>query len=656
MPILRLRRIASFVSLSLSLLTGHAIHMNSAAAAEPSAGKRVSALHLPDYRGRTVELSEFEGKKVLVVAFLGVECPLAQRYSERLAELAEKWSKQSVAIIAVDSNAQDTLTEMASHARRHSMEFPFVKDGDGKFAASLGASRTPEVFVLDAERTVRYQGRIDDQFGIGYVREKPSTHELSEAVEALLDDKPVLVSKTTAVGCIIGKVKEPKADASVTYSSHIARIFRDSCVQCHRDGEIGPFAMSDYASVAPWADMIAEVVREKRMPPWHADPKYGKFANDCSLSEEECKLVQQWVDAGAPEGDPSSLPEPKHYVTGWQLEREPDLILNINPKPFQVPADGEVKYQYFRVDPGFTTDKWVRSAQILPGNHSVVHHVLAFARDKNAKEPLGAERGYLFGYVPGAYAEAYPKGIAKRIPAGSELIFQVHYTPVGTPQTDASKIGFIFMDESEVEREVITTSAVQVRLDIPPHEADYKTTAITPETLPDCELLTLAPHMHLRGKAFRYTAIGADGSKNILLDIPRYDFNWQTGYRTADPLKLSAGTKIFCEAVFDNSEKNLNNPDPSARVRWGDQTTDEMMIGYFDIVVPKGDAKNKVSATRAALIEQIVQQGILQRLDANKNNKIERSEVPARWQSRFDLLDQNSDGVISEEELGKPRK
>ncbi len=292
---------------------------------------------------------------------------------------------------------------------------------------------------------------------------------------------------------------------------------------------------------------------------------------------------------------------------------------------------------------------------MIPGNRSVVHHILVFARAAGDRGDLGGERGFLFGYVPGSVAQPYPTGAAKRIPAGSQLVFQVHYTPIGTPQTDQSKLGLIFADPQEVQREVKTTSAVQTRLKIPPGEGNYTVNALLPETLPDCELLGMAPHMHLRGKSFRYTLVGSDNSKQILLDVPRYDFNWQTAYRFSEPLKVSRGSKILCDAAFDNSDKNLNNPDPKAWVGWGDQTTDEMMIGYFDILVPKesdgaGDDANR-ETQRKALIGRIVRDGLVKRLDANGDGKIERKEIPQRWKNQFDLLDLNRDDAITSDEL-----
>jgi len=232
-------------------------------------------------------------------------------------------------------------------------------------------------------------------------------------------------------------------------------------------------------------------------------------------------------------------------------------------------------------------DLWVRGMEIVPGNREIVHHILIFARERGKRGNLAGERGFLVGYVPGTRAAMMETGYAKRIPANSELIFQVHYTPNGSPQQDLSKVGFVLADPDSVTHEVVTSSAVNTRFRIPPGDANYQTNAMLPERLPECELLSMSPHMHVRGKAFRYTLVLPDKSREILLDIPGYDFNWQTEYRLKEKRRLPAGARIYCEAVFDNSTSNLNNPNPEAWVTWGDQTYEEMMIGYFHYAVPR---------------------------------------------------------------------
>lgn len=554
-------------------------------------GKKVDNFTLKDYRGKVTNLADYKDSKIVVLAFLGTECPLVKLYGPRLAALEKQFQGKGVQFIGINANVQDRVTMIAAYAQKHKIEFPILKDLENKLADQLGAQRTPEVFVLDQNRVVQYHGRIDDQYGVGFVRDQPKRKDLEIALEELLAGKQVSQAKTRAEGCFIGRVQKAKGDNSITYSKHIAPILQNRCVECHRTGDIAPFALTKYEEVSGWADTIVEVIEAGRMPPWHANPKYGHFANERKLTNEEKKLIFQWVKNGAPEGDPKDLPKPLTYVSGWQLPRQPDAVFPLTKTPHKVPATGTVKYVFFRVDPGFKEDKWVEGAQIIPGVRAVVHHVLVWAVPRDKLKEIARDigeggAGFLAGYVPGQRAYPFPKGMAKRIPAGSELIFQVHYTPIGTEQFDQSKLGLIFADPKTITHEVKTKNVVQRFLFIPPGKADFKVQASSKKGLEESLLLGFMPHMHLRGKSFQYTAIFPDGKENILLDVPHYDFNWQTSYRLTEPLKLPAGTKFACTAYYDNSEGNLNNPNPKNWVRWGSQTWDEMMIGYFDVAIP----------------------------------------------------------------------
>lgn len=619
-------------------------------AAEPApvVGRRVDGFTLPDYRGKLHSLGDFD-QKYVVIAFLGTECPLAKLYGPRLAELARQFASQDVALVGINSNCQDSLTEIAAYARIHKLEFPLLKDAGNQVADQLGAVRTPEVFVLDSQRIVRYWGRIDDQYGVGYIRDEPTRSDLKVALQELLAGQPVSQPMTESVGCHIGRVKTAVADSDVTYSNQIARILQRRCVECHRSGEIAPFALQQYDEVVGWAEMIAEVVRQQRMPPWHASGQHGAFRNDRRLAEEEKELIYRWVDNGAPEGDPAQLPEPAAFTSGWQLPREPDLVIPITEEPYRVQAEGEVRYQYFQVDPGFKEDKWISAAQLLPGNRAVVHHILAFARTPGARR-LGAgggADGFLVGYVPGLIAEPFPEGMAKRIPAGSRLVFQMHYTPIGSVQFDQSKLGLVFVDPDQVTHEVRTASAVQRRLNIPPHAENHEVTSRSRRSPDGALLLSMMPHMHLRGKSFRYELIAPDNAAQVLLDIPRYDFNWQTSYRLSEPLPLPSGAAIHCVAHFDNSEFNLSNPDPSRTVHWGDQTWEEMMIGYFDIALPRGQGQAARSPNR------VQAERLMERYDENNDGRVTRSEVPLLLRRAFDRLDSDDDQVLTVDELEK---
>ena len=618
----------------------------SAARAGSSADETpVEDFRLKDYRGKEHSLAELTDARLVVLVFLGTECPLAKLYAPRLERLSDEYGPRGVAFLGLSSNVQDSITELAAYARIHGIEFPLLKDLGNVVADRLAAVRTPEALVLDERRVVRYRGRIDDQYGVGTARERPVSEDLRRALDELLAGEEVSQPRTEPVGCHIGRIKHAKPDAEVTYSNQIARLLQRRCVECHRPGEIAPFALTEYDEVVGWAEMIAEVVREERMPPWHADPAYGAFSNDRRLSDEEKELLYRWVEDGAPQGDPARLPEPRAFVSGWELPREPDLVLPITEEPFEVAAEGPIRYQGFVVDPGFEEDKWVQAVQILPGNRAVVHHILMFAVPKGMTRndfPGGAS-GYDGAFLPGVRVRPYPDGLAKRIAAGSDLVFQVHYTSIGSVQLDQSQVGFLFVDEESVTHEIITTSAYDQSFRIPAHESRYRVEA-TSLTLPASDLIEMNAHMHLRGSAFRYEALFPDGTTEILLDIPHYDFNWQTAYRLRDPEPIPEGTRIRCVAYFDNSADNLNNPDPSLEIGWGRQTYDEMMIGYFDVAVPRGtDWESGGRRDPAA-------QRFLSKHDKDRDGRLARSEAPFR-RNLFERIDRDGDGKLTLEEL-----
>ncbi len=554
------------------------------------------------------------------------------------------------------SNRQDSLEEIAAFATRQELEFPVLKDPGNRLADDVGAERTPEIFVFDTSRQLRYRGRVDDQYGIGYVRDEPRRSDLRIALTELLSGRDVTLPRTSAVGCIIGRAKQIDAESDVTYGNQVAKILRDRCVECHRDGEIAPFSLTDYDEVAGWSDMIAEVVREGRMPPWHATADNETFANDRSMTDEEKAALFAWAESGAPAGDMTSLPELPEKLDGWQLPRAPDHVIPVSPEPFEVPATGTVRYQYFAFDPGFDEDVWIEAAELKPGNREVVHHILAFAVPKGQRRGLDGARGFLVGYVPGARLELAPKGHAKKVPAGSELIFQVHYTPVGTPQQDQSLLGIVLADPATVTHEIVTTSAVESKFRIPPGNPSYEVDASSPRFPRNATLLSFSPHMHVRGKSYRYDLETPDGKKETLLDIPAYDFNWQTTYALAKPRPVSEGSRILCTATYDNSEANLNNPDPTKTVTWGDQTWDEMMIGYYHYSVPleksatgeKGEQSGKATPMNAQQAERLKK---FDQLDTDADGKLDRADVPRSLIKVFDQLDKNADQILTREEV-----
>ncbi|MDC0936929.1 redoxin domain-containing protein [Pirellulales bacterium] len=569
---------------SLSVLT----ILCTAWAANPTAansggqvGFSVASFTLNDYLGARHSLSQWDDAELVVVVFLGTECPLAKLYGARLAEIDKKYANK-VQFVGINSNQQDTLREIAGYARRHGIEFPVLKDAGAKVADAFGAKRTPEAFVLDRQRVVRYRGRIDDQFGVGYARPEAEQADLITAIDALLAGGRVDNPSTVAVGCLISRPRDIEADSTVTYAADIAPILNQHCVKCHRDGEIAPFALTNYDAAAAWSETLLEVIDDGRMPPWHASPEHGEFLNDARLTDREKEQFRTWVKNGAPAGDLAVAPPAPEFVEGWQIP-EPDVVYRI-PEPYQVPATGVVEYQHFYFDPGFEEDMWIRGAEARPGNRQVVHHVILFHMDgdRDTHRPEDPLFNAIAAFAPGMPAIMAPEGIALRIPAGSKLGFQVHYTPNGSPQFDSSEAGLIFADPEQVQHEVRVQAGLNFAFLIPPGADDYRVSTnynVQRESL----LFSLTPHMHYRGKSFRFTAKYPGGGEEVLLDVPRYDFNWQNIYLLRKPKRLPAGTVVAMEASFDNSAGNPLNPDPQKTVGWGDQTWQEMMIGTMGI-------------------------------------------------------------------------
>jgi peroxiredoxin len=571
-------------------------------------GRPVPEIELPDVNGTFVRLTPSDGRPAVIV-FLGVDCPLANLYIPRLKELAGRYPAATVRFFAVDPNDYDAAPEIAAFARRHELPFPFLKDPDCRAADLVGVTRTPEAVVLDGARRVRYRGRIDDQYAVGGKnRKEPTRHDLAAALEEVLAGRPVTVPVTPPAGCLIDRPRPPAAVPAVTYSRDIAPVLAAHCQACHRPGEVGPFPLTSYAEARSHAPMIAEVVEASTMPPWHASPLFGRFRNDRRLSDAQKKLIADWVRLGCPEGEPAGPTTASPASVGWAIGT-PDAVFPI-PAAFPVPAEGVVEYQHFIVDPGFTSDVWVSAAEVRPGNRRVVHHCNVFLHPPTA---VGREELYetgalgsvnLVAFTPGTDPVRLPAGMAKRIPAGWRLHFILHYAPTGTPAEDRTELGLRFLDPAEVRQEVGTKLVDDAALEIPPHTPAHRVER-TWTADRDYVLLSMFPHMHLRGKSFRYTAEYPDGTAEVLLDVPVYDFNWQHRYELTGPKRLPAGTVVRCLAVYDNSAGNPANPDPGATVRTGLQSWDEMFNGYFDIALADQDLPAERAAAERGRVRSV---------------------------------------------------
>lgn len=369
--------------------------------------------------------------------------------------------------------------------------------------------------------------------------------------------------------------------APVTFSKDVAPIFYKNCATCHRTGEIAPMSLMSYKEARPWAKSIREKVIDRVMPPWHADPSHGSFKNDRRLSKKEIDTIVAWVDQGAKEGNPKDLPPAPRFTEGWKIGK-PDVVLTMTDE-YTVPAEGVVNYQYMLIPTNFKEDRWVQAAEIRPGNPAVVHHVIVFVVAPDFKFRRGAfgrdgSFSALTGTAPGEEPTVLPDGIGRLVKAGSSLVLQMHYTPNGKEQKDRTSVGLIF-NKKPVEKVMMGGAAINRSFSIPPGAENHE--VVSSYTFKeDSRILNLMPHMHLRGKAFEYKLVYPDNTSRIILSVPRYDFNWQTRYELTEPVAAPKGSRLECRALFDNSAKNKWNPDPTKTIRWGQQTWDEMMIGF----------------------------------------------------------------------------
>lgn len=392
--------------------------------------------------------------------------------------------------------------------------------------------------------------------------------------------------------------------AAPTFSKDVAPILYQNCTSCHRAGEIGPMPLVSFTDARPWAKAIAARVSDGTMPPWHADPAHGEFSNDRRLSAKDRDTVIKWASSGAPEGNKSDLPPAPTFTEGWQIGT-PDTVWSML-EDYPVPASGTLDYKNFEVPTNLTEDRWAQAIEVRPGDRSVVHHVIVYLIDPNAarvpppytpagnmRRPADAPKpdhaadpndrpmkhgptGWLAGYAPGQAVRVYEPGTALRVPAGSTLIIQEHYTATGKATTDRTRVGVKWAKEAP-KTAVDVATLVNQNFVLPAGSSDTRVDAEM--TLKeDMTIWSVLPHTHMRGKKWQVTAIYPDGRSEIILDVPKYDFNWQTDYVFKTPLAMPKGTKIHTAAWYDNSTANKANPDPKKDVYWGDQTWEEMQF------------------------------------------------------------------------------
>jgi thiol-disulfide isomerase/thioredoxin len=571
---------ATAVAISLSL--------TAAAALAIAPQDRVENFRLMDNRGDSHELYYYDDMKAVVVMVQGNGCPIVRNAMPRFQALKNEYADKGVQFFLLNSNLQDNRQTVAREAEEFGYDIPVLIDDTQIIGESMDLVRTGEVFVLDPKTwSVTYHGAVDDRLDYETQKAEASEHYLKNAIDDMLAGRQVKVASTEPLGCLINfPEKQNRArHASISYSEEIAPMLADNCVACHRDGGIGPWAMTDYNMVRGFSLMIREVVRTQRMPPWHADPAVGHFSNDRSLSAEETQQLVHWIEAGAPRGEgPDPLAEIDHDWGTWAVHEpelgEPDYVIDI--PAAEVPATGVVDYMYHFVQNTIDEDVWVKAAEILPGDRGVLHHVITsygqLETEGRRKGRLKREgQGGLRGYVPGMVSQHFPEGTGVFLPADSTFEFQMHYTTNGKATVDESKLGIWVYDEPP-EHRVFSMILLNGRIKIPPHAKNHMETA--DRVMPKPAIIyNMLPHAHFRGKASQFSVVYPDGTEEVLLHVPNYDFNWQTTYELAEPKYIPAGTRIVHTTWWDNSGQNSANPDPTIEVTWGEQSWEEMLFG-----------------------------------------------------------------------------
>jgi peroxiredoxin len=541
-------------------------------------GEVVDNFRLLDQAGKSHELYYLSDMKAVVLMVHGNGCPIVRQALPALREIRQKYQASGVEFLLLNSNLQDNRDAVAKEWQEFGVDMPILLDEAQLIGESLGVVRTSEVFVIDPKGwKLVYRGPMDDR--LSYEKQRPATkHYLTDALDAVIAGKPVKVAKADGVGCLVNFPERDRkqSHAKISYSKEIAPLLEEKCVACHQVGGVGPWAMTSYDMVKGFAPMIREVVRTQRMPPWHADPHYGTWNGVRALSNGQRKTLVHWIEAGAPRGsgnDPllAVAPDGREWKRG-----KPDLIVDV--PAFDIPATGVIEYQYPRVKNPLGRDVWITAVEIHPGAREAVHHIIA-------QEPVvgGGRRegGNLGGFAPGMSPIVYPANTGVFFPKDADFVFQMHYTPNGKAVTDRSQVGFHFREANDPPKYALRLTALtDFRFEIPPGAKDHATT-VTREITRDILVYNFMPHSHLRGKRGRMTAVYADGREEILLNVPKYDFNWQTVYEYREPKKIPAGTKLVWTFAWDNSTQNPANPDPTKAVKWGDQTFEEMGIGFM---------------------------------------------------------------------------
>lgn len=569
------------------------------------------------------------GSPAMVFIFIGTGCPISNGLIPEMNRLAGAAKNEKIAFYGVLSDPTTSRSDAQQHSKDYKIAFPVIFDASGAVAKALEPTVTPEAFLVDAHGKVLYRGRINDAYiDVGKPRGTTTKNDLQDAMSAVAAGRSLAVETTTPVGCVFEAWKHVDKDAKITWSRDIAPLVYANCTVCHHAGEVAPFSLMTYSDAAKRAEMLANVTESGQMPPWKADDAWGTFHDERRLTPQQIDLLRQWANAGAPKGDMADAPSPPIYTDGWKLGT-PDVVVKMT-KPFHVPAEGRDIFAYSVVPLDVPDGKYVVGFEYRPGNRRVVHHMIAFLDSSGAAQKLAQTKGdgatYLSfggpgflptggigGWAPGATPRLLPEGTGHPLRKGSDVVMNIHYHPTGKEETDQGEIALYFA-KTPIKQQVISYPLRNRDIDIAPGDANYIRTASVTAPV-DLTLQGITPHMHTLGRVMKVTATFPDGRKQSLLDVEDWDWNWQDQYQYTTPIKLPRGTKVDLWAQYDNSPGNPRNPqDHPQRVKYGEQTSDEMCIAFLALTVDglKAPALDGQAAGRAGPVRELLR-GLLDR-------------------------------------------
>jgi len=632
--------------------SSHHKGMHASSSVEGVVGMRVDDFQLLDHMGVAHRLFYYSDAPAIVVMTQGNGCPIVRNAVPAYRQVRDNYQEQGVKFFLLNSNLQDNKTTIAKEVADFGFDIPVLVDENQLVGESLNVTRTAEVFVIDPKsRKIVYHGPVDDRLTYQNQKAKAEFSYLSDALDAVIAGETVKISQVDAPGCIVNFPERDNKErhTNISYHDTIAPILEERCVECHQVGGIGPWAMTSYDMIKGFSPMIREVIRTDRMPPWHSDPNIGSFLHDRSLTSKEIKTLVHWIEAGSPRGEGyDPLADPRESLPDWPLG-VPDLILTV--PSFDVPATGVVDYQRPYVVNPLEEGKWLRASTVKVGSRESVHHVLTGYLKKipksgqNNEVRWGASVG---GYAVGAESMIAREGLGTYIPAGGAIGLQMHYTPFGREVTDTTQIGLYFYNKRP-PRMLRNSVIMDFSIEIPPEKANHAETAYL-EFPKDAELFYAFPHAHYRGQSSTLAIRYPDGREEMILSLPKYDFNWQRAYEFKDPIKVPAGAKLIARYTYDNSTQNAANPDPSKKIVWGDQSFEEML--YTAISYRWTD---ETSADQKGEYQELLNAGrLFGMLDDNIDESIQKDEIRGRAGRRlagnFDRLDRNGDGALSWQE------